>query len=55
MRQILDQVIFYTQGEAKGGLQLFKWEIIQQLVNNSTRINSVFCVLITVRLLLPTL
>ena len=41
------------QGEAKGGLQLFAWRIIQKSINNKTRINPEFYVLTTVNLLLP--
>ena len=39
-------------GGGQGGLQLFIWKIIQYLVNNNTRINSVFCVLTAINLLL---
>ena len=31
----------FLQGGARVGLQLFEWKIIQQLINNNTRINSV--------------
>ena len=36
-------VYTYLQGGAKIGLQLFIWKIIQKLINNNTRINSVSC------------
>ena len=43
----------YIQGAAEVGLQLFSLKITQYLVKDNTRINSAFCILITVNLLLP--
>ena len=42
-----------THSGANVGLQLFTWKIIQQLINNNTRINSVFPIFTTVNQLLP--
>ena len=43
----------HMQGGARVGLWLFMWKRIRNLINNRTRINSVFCILTTVNLLLP--
>lgn len=45
----------HIQGGAKVGVEWFRWKIIQWLMNNNTRINSMFLVLTTVIYFHPTL
>ena len=56
-RDVQEEIILVCsiQDGTKVGLQLFVRKIIQELVNNGTRINSVFHILTTVSLRCPTL